>query len=82
MSQAAAAVGTLVAYSAALRNETEFEGEGNGRRDCAGRGGLRSHRTPIRARDMRAVPYFVRAVHRPARKIIELILCIHIYIYI
>jgi hypothetical protein len=27
--------------------------------------------------DMRAVPYRVRAVHRPACKIIELILCIH-----
>jgi hypothetical protein len=63
MSQAAAAVGTFMVYSAALRKETEFEGEGNGRRDW-----LRSHRTSIR--DMRAVPYLVRAVHRPACKII------------
>jgi hypothetical protein len=77
MSQAAAAVGTLIVYSAALRNETEFEGEGNRRRDCAGGGGLRSHRIPIRVTCVCAVPYLVRAVLRPARKIIELILCIH-----
>jgi hypothetical protein len=76
MSQAAAAVGTLMVYSAALRNETEFEGEGNRRRDCAGGGGLRSHRIPIRV-TWCAVPYLVRAVLRPASKIIELILCIH-----